>query len=322
MLGILSAELRHLSGVIGRGRHAAGVCAILSPTDGVGIYLPLQYAGKPCGCWLSQSCWNSWLLSALATDNPQLLATELVSAMAQWAMSPLATVLPELAIHSAVPVAMTLLPQWAVVLTFELEGQQLSGVLLDWPLAALTAILSEWQCEQVTEPEVPWQTGLVLGWSRLSLYQLQHIKPGDGVRIHCAAEWEQGNCWLWPLASAQIYIKLEDGNRMTIQQINDDIDPSRDIAALPTAPQALQLDQLPQTLVMEIGRLTLPLGDIKQLDVGQTLPCQTQLYGEVNIRLHGQSVGSGSLLCCEGQFVVLINQWLTLHPCGSGNGVG
>ncbi|WP_145555866.1 YscQ/HrcQ family type III secretion apparatus protein [Yersinia canariae] len=314
MRGILSAELRHLSAIIGRGRHAAGVCATLAPAEGEGVYLPLQYAGKPCGCWLSQSCWSNWLASSLATENTQLLATELVSAMAHWAISPLSLVLPELTIPHSVPVAMTLLPQWAVALTFELEGQQLSGVLFDWPLAALAEILSDWHHEPVTKHEVPWQTGLVVGWSRLSLYQLQHIKPGDGVRISGAAELEQGNCWLWQMASPRIYIKLEDGNKMTIQQVNDDIDPSRDIAAMPKTPQAVQVDQLPQTLVMEIGRLTLPLGDIKQLDVGQTLPCQTHLYGEVNIRLHGQSVGSGSLLSCEGQWVVLINQWFTLRP--------
>lgn len=78
-------------------------------------------------------------------------------------------------------------------------------------------------------------------------------------------------------------------------------------------PQTVELEQLPQTLVMEIGRLTIPLADIKQLAVGQTLACQTQFYGEVNIRLHGQPVGRGSLLCCDEQLVVRIDQWLLRH---------
>ncbi|CNI25305.1 YscQ/HrcQ family type III secretion apparatus protein [Yersinia pekkanenii] len=316
MLGSLTAELRQLSAMIGNGRQASGVSATLMQAEGEGVYLPLHYAGQACGLWLSRHCWQHWLASSLATDDNHFLATELVVAMAHWAVSPLLMPLPDLLIDNTAPRAMTLLNQWAVMLTFELEGQQLSGVLFDWPWASLAETLSHWKSEdKPCQQEFCWQAGLVAGWSRLSLHQLQRVRPGDGVRIVAAAELEQGNCWLWPMASAQIYIKLEGGNKMTIQHINDDIDQllGLDMATVAKAPQAVALDSLPQTLVMEIGRLTLPLGDIKQLAVGQTLDCQTAFYGEVNIRLHGQPVGSGSLLCCDNELVVRIDQWhLTL----------
>jgi type III secretion protein Q len=322
MLGSLTAELRQISTVIGHGRCTNGVSATLMPTEGEGVYLPLHYGGQQCGIWLSRTCWQPWLASSLATDDSHFLATELLIAMAHWAVSPLLAALPALVVHNTPPLAMTLLNQWAVVLTFELEGQQLSGVLCDWPLTALAETLSHWprengQCEPATSQNLLWQASLVAGWSHLSLHQLQQIRPGDGVRIAAAAELEQGNCWLWQAAAPQIYIKLENGNKMTIQQVNDDIDRllDLDIAAVPNAPHTVVLEHLPQTLVMEIGRLTLPLGDIKQLAVGQTLDCQTSVYGEVNIRLHGQQVGSGSLLCCDDELVVRIDQWnLTLRP--------
>lgn len=321
MLGMLSAELRQISTVIGSGRNNAGISATLMQIDGQGVYLPLCYrepgnVPTECGFWLSQSCWNNWLVSSLATDDHYFLAAELVTAMAHWAASPLLTVLPALTIDDPAPRAMTLLNQWAVVLTFELEGQQLSGVLFDWPLTTLTETLSHWCSEQAPEHNLLWQAGLVVGWSRLSLHQLQQIKPGDGVRISSAANLDHKSCWLWQMGSPQIYIKLEDGNKMTIQQVNDDIDQllELDVAAMPKASQVVTLDDLPQTLVMEIGRLTLPLREIKQLAVGQTLACQTHCYGEVNIRLHGQPVGSGSLLSCDGELVVRIEQWFTLSP--------
>ena len=318
MFESLTAELRQLSAVIGHGRHSAGVSATFIKAGGEGIYLPLQFNGQECGLWLSQSCWQHWLAYTLATDDAPLLAAELVNAMAHWAVSPLLASLPELVIHDTPPQAVTLLTQWAVGLTFELEGQQLSVVLCHWPPVALIARLSHWQSEALpAQQDAVWQAGLVVGWSHLSLHQLQQIRPGEGVRILAAAELEQGNCWLWQRASAQIYIKLEDGNKMTIQQVNDDIDRllALDIATVTQEPPAVVLEQLPQTLVMEIGRLTLPLSDIKQLAVGQTLDCKTAFYGEVNIRLHGQSVGSGSLLCCDEQLIVRIEQWfLTSHP--------
>ncbi|CNI63673.1 MULTISPECIES: YscQ/HrcQ family type III secretion apparatus protein [Yersinia] len=318
MLGTLSAELRQISAVVGAGRHSAGISAAVKQIEGEGVYLPLhcieqEQTARECGFWLSQTCWNHWLASSLATDDAHFLEPTLVTAMAHWAVSPLLSELPELAIYDPTPRSMTLLRQWAVMLTFELEGQQLSGVLFGWPLVSLTETLSHWGSELVTETTPLWQTGLVVGWHRLSLHQLQQIKPGDGMRITCAAELAQGNCWLWQTASPQIYIKLEEGNKMTIQQINDDIDKllELDVAVTPKTSQTVMIESLPQTLVMEIGRLTLPLGDIKQLAVGQTLVCQTHFYGEVNIRLHGQPVGSGSLLNCEGELVVRIERWWT-----------
>ncbi|MCB5303649.1 YscQ/HrcQ family type III secretion apparatus protein [Yersinia bercovieri] len=317
MLACLTAELRQLSAVIGRGRQSAGVTATLMLTEGEGVYLPLHYSGEACGIWLSRPCWQNWLASSLATDDPQVLASELVVAMANWALNPLLTPLPDLVIHSQLPQPMTLLSQWVVTLTFELEGEPLSAVLLDWPLTALADTLSDWQGEQAPAQEMQWQASLLVGWCRLSLSQLQQLRPGDGVRVTAAAALEQGNCWLWQMASPQIYIKLEEGNQMTIQQINDDIDHllALDTAALAKEPQPLVLDHLPQTLVMEIGRIAVPLGEIKQLAVGQTLNCQTSVYGEVNIRLNGQPVGSGSLLRCGEDLVVRIDQWhLTLRP--------
>ncbi|CQJ48332.1 YscQ/HrcQ family type III secretion apparatus protein [Yersinia rohdei] len=332
MLGRISAEMRHLSTIIGAGRHRAGVTVTLMQAEGAGVYLPLHYVehrstvalgntekkltGEECGFWLSQPCWDSWLASSLATADCQLLAAELVTAVAHWAISPLLPLLPELVIDEPAPQPMTLLNQWAVVLTFELEGQQLRGALLGWPLAALAETVAHWESEQANQQELLWQASLVVGWSRLSLHQLQQITPGDGLRISRAAELEQGNCWLWQMAAPQMYIKLEDGNKMTIQQVNDDIDQllELDIALVEKNPQKVMLDNLPQTLVMEIGRLSLPMGELTQLAVGQTLACQTHLYGEVNIRLHGQSVGSGSLLSCEGELLVRIDQWLTPRP--------
>ncbi|AKP33989.1 YscQ/HrcQ family type III secretion apparatus protein [Yersinia aleksiciae] len=322
MLGNLTAESRQLSTLIGSGRHRVGVTATMMQVEGEGVYLPSHYGSQACGIWISRACWQNWLVSSLATDDTHFLATELVIAMANWVVSPLLAPLPDLVIQSQPPQPMTLLSQWAVMLTFELEEQPLSVVLFDWPLAVLADTLSHWQCkngqgEPAPQQDMHWQAGLVVGWCRLSLSQLQQLRPGDGLRVAAAAALEQGNCWLWQMASPQIYIKLEEENRMTIQQVNDDIDRllSLDTAAIPKVPQTVALDHLPQTLVMEIGRVAVPLGEIKQLAVGQTLNCQASVYGEVNIRLNGQSVGSGSLLQCGEDLVVRIDQWhLTLRP--------
>ncbi|MGP9317031.1 YscQ/HrcQ family type III secretion apparatus protein [Yersinia pseudotuberculosis] len=310
MLTNLTPELRALSTLIGSGRQTAGVSVALTEIDGEGVYLPLHYGGQECGLWLSQSCWQHWLNMTLATDNPQLLAAELVIAMANWAVTPLLALFTDLVVLAESPQKRSLPKQWAVTVAFELEGQPIIGVLQDWPQAALADTLSHWPCEAVTAPDLLWQSGLVAGWCHLSLRQLQQLRPGEGLRLSMAAELDKEACWLWHHASPQIYIKLEGGNRMTIQQINEASDPLACGSRAESPPlAAVQLEDLPQTLVMEIGRLTLPLGEIKQLAVGQTLACQTHCYGEVNICLNGQSVGRGSLLRCDEKLVVRIAQW-------------
>ena len=322
MLENLTAELRQLSEVIGSGRHTTGVSATLMQVEGEGVYLPLVFDGQSCGIWFPQTCWQNWLRTSLATDDPRFLAEELIVAMADWAVSPLLAILPSLVAHNTKPQAMTLLSQWGVTLAFELEEQQFNATLIGWPHVALAETLSawqsdNWQCDPSLEQGTLWQASLAVGWCRLSLGQLQQLRPGDGLRVAASAALAQGNCWLWQMASPQIYIKLDEGNKMTIQQVNEDIDRllALDTAITPLAPQSLELDKLPQTLVMEIGRISVPLGDIKKIAVGQILECQASFYGEVSIRLNGQPIGSGSLLECGGELVVRVAQWhLTLHP--------
>ncbi|PVF12217.1 YscQ/HrcQ family type III secretion apparatus protein, partial [Yersinia pestis] len=183
MLTNLTPELRALSTLIGSGRQTAGVSVALTEIDGEGVYLPLHYGGQECGLWLSQSCWQHWLNTTLATDNPQLLAAELVIAMANWAVTPLLALFTDLVVLAESPQKRSLPKQWAVTVAFELEGQPIIGVLQDWPQAALADTLSHWPCEAVTAPDLLWQSGLVAGWCHLSLRQLQQLRPGEGLRL-------------------------------------------------------------------------------------------------------------------------------------------
>lgn len=140
MLTNLTPELRALSTLIGSGRQTAGVSVALTEIDGEGVYLPLHYGGQECGLWLSQSCWQHWLNTTLATDNPQLLAAELVIAMANWAVTPLLALFTDLVVLAESPQKRSLPKQWAVTVAFELEGQPIIGVLQDWPQAALATL--------------------------------------------------------------------------------------------------------------------------------------------------------------------------------------
>lgn len=190
---------------------------------------------------------------------------------------------------------------------FRAGGQPIIGVLQDWPQAALADTLSHWPCEAVTAPDLLWQSGLVAGWCHLSLRQLQQLRPGEGLRLSMAAELDKEACWLWHHASPQIYIKLEGGNRMTIQQINEASDP----LACGSRAESPPLAAVQRGFTANAGDGNWPFdlasGEIKQLAVGQTLACQTHCYGEVNICLNGQSVGRGSLLRCDE------NWWSELH---------
>ncbi|WP_342220979.1 YscQ/HrcQ family type III secretion apparatus protein [Candidatus Fukatsuia endosymbiont of Tuberolachnus salignus] len=312
----LSPELTSLSSLLGDGRTQNAVTVSLKVVEGAGVYLPVTLDRVSAGVWLPQQEWTDWLETVLAVPDASCLDEDLLVGVSHWALAPLTSVFLPLAVTDQLPREEHLLKQWAVVCTFSQEDRQFHAVLVDWPLRVLSQILADWPRNKSSASgerlPLQYQCGLVVGWCRLSLVQLQRIHVGDGLRLSAAADLEGGCCWLWQVAGPQIHIRLSEENQMTILNINQDIDEllELDSAALsPSKNQSVSLHQLPQTLTMEIGCLTLPTAKIGQLKVGQTLNCQSNHYGEVSIRLRGQPVGSGCLVSCDDELLVKIEQW-------------
>lgn len=314
-------EFKAFSALVGSGRQKEEMTVNIGVMEGPGVYFSGTINGLPLGLWLSLQEWESWLESTVSVVDTDCVHPDLLIGISHWALSALPRAFPQLTLSQDPPHPTSLTKQCATVCTYRVEQQTFHFVLLNWPVPFLMDTLADWSisdAEEYHDHKPEYQCGLVAGWCRLSLAQLQQIQVEDGLRLLAPAKLNEGHCWVWPEQGPPFYISLEEGETMTIKDINDDIDAfleldgdteSFDLSS-EEAPKNISLDELTQTLVMEIGRINLPIKELNQLSVGSTLDCKTGAYGEVRIRLNGQTVGSGSLLSCEGDLIVRIEQWL------------
>ena len=57
-----------------------------------------------------------------------------------------------------------------------------------------------------------------------------------------------------------------------------------------------ELDELPVRVLFEVGRLDLPLGELRGLDVGALLPLAREPESAVEIVASGKRIGRGTLI--------------------------
>ncbi|ASV32879.1 type III secretion system protein [Candidatus Williamhamiltonella defendens] len=338
-------EFKALSALVGNGRKKEEVTVNMRVMEGPGIYFSVMLNELPCGLWLSEQQWSSWLESIISVASPDCLHPDLLMGISDWTLSYLPNLFPKMTLGHDIPRPTSIIKQWAVVCNYKINQQEFGFVLLNWSAHFLLETLADWhsvdkekEFYDKNNDKLQYECGLVAGWCRLSVSQLKHIQVEDGLRLLACAELDQSCCWMWPEQGSQFYISLNEGKTVTIKDINDDIDtfleldsdtesndfsykaPSDEDASDASSPDVIpefeeepkkiSLNEFTQTLVMEIGRINIPIQDLKQLSVGKTLNCKTSFYGEVVIRLNGRKIGSGNLLSCDGELIVRIEQWL------------
>ena len=72
------------------------------------------------------------------------------------------------------------------------------------------------------------------------------------------------------------------------------------------APPAADPDDIPVALSFEVGRLTMPLGQLRRLGPGSVIELHRSRQELVEIAAHGRSIGQGELVEIEGAVGVRI----------------
>ena len=70
----------------------------------------------------------------------------------------------------------------------------------------------------------------------------------------------------------------------------------QNVADKPDLSQKSELDDLPINLLLELGRLDLPLGEVRRLAPGAVLPLARPLDDSVDILANGRRIGCGALV--------------------------
>ena len=165
---------------------------------------------------------------------------------------------------------------------------------------------------EIDADAVPVRIAACLGWAHLPAAELQSLAPRDTVFLdHCLVS-PDGELWL--AAGGQgLRVRRQDSSYLITQGWTSLMTetPQLPADAAPDAQTPLDLDAIPVRLTFELGERQITLGELKQLQPGETFDLQRPLAdGPVLVRANGALVGSGELVEIDGRIGV------TLHRLG------
>ncbi len=210
----------------------------------------------------------------------------------------------------------------AVVLaaTREVEppGAQARPLVLDafgqaWPLAlsapaaTLDSLLCRWPAAPQPCDEVPLAATLRLGATGLPLGVLRSLQAGDAVLL----ERSGGRRTRGRLVVAQHLLAAAEWNgrgwRLESAPTADDAEREGWLATSDTDGhgaldgEAGREDEIPVTLCFDLGRLEMPLGELRRLGAGSVLELPGTADAPVRLTVGGRCIGTGELVEIEGR---------------------
>jgi type III secretion protein Q len=192
------------------------------------------------------------------------------------------------------------------------------GLLEDCDVSSLCAPVSMFL-------DVAWSQPVVLGRHRLAVSSCDALAAGDIIlpaqagfdttgagklrlagrnwRVHYLAPGQLQLISLEPSVDMESAEHFDDGVPPDSPlQEHEDADEDEDEAQAP-------LDELPLTLVFELGRVALPLGALRSLAPQTVLSLQAGSPRNIGILCEGRRVGQGEVVDVDGALGIRITQW-------------
>ena len=195
------------------------------------------------------------------------------------------------------------------------DGAPLGTLTLELSHAAAldVAALLE-RCLPVARHPLPTlQLGLHLqrGWQTLSLGELRSLRPGDVLMLDCPAAADG----LLVLAGGhrQARFKRQQSGLQLLEALQP-INPTMENAMGQDADDG-QLDDVPLTVVCQIGSLELPLGQLRELGEGSVLALPDADVQQVELLVNGRCVGRGELVAIGDGLGVRLTRFASPSGC-------
>ncbi|MFT8211854.1 MAG: YscQ/HrcQ family type III secretion apparatus protein [Symbiopectobacterium sp.] len=264
--------------------------------------------------WLDDAGWLAWCEQQLGTADVETVDSLLIEDIAEWALSPLlAQSNARVVRQNASPRPCTYLPeQWGIVFTWQVEQVAFQAVLFgntDIGFKHLCALLPP--DVEPTGALPPLQCTLYAGECELPLSALRRLALGDGIAMHPFGDVRAGHFVLSPLLESSAHVQINGDNAMKFTALGTELENSAvEIPDEPTGAGSMPiaLDALPQKLLVEVGQVTLTLGALRTLQVGDTVAVNAEFTPDVTLKLNGRAVGKGALVGCGDRFLVQIRQ--------------
>ncbi|MBO4123468.1 type III secretion system cytoplasmic ring protein SctQ [Cupriavidus gilardii] len=286
---------------------AAALVLDLKPCGGDGVVLTMSIDGQRARAWVDADAWCEWLAPRLAVQRFHQIPPDLLGLLGQWTLLPLqhharraGLGLPRFGNAEPGRCARAIAP----TLTLCRADAELDLRLLDWPepwIAALAQTMED-RRPPLTIPPIP--VALAAGWVHLTRAQLARLAPGDGVVLERAAAVEHGHAWL--IAERPLALACFAHGAWHIEHTCNEETSMEQGTEVTLRGSQLDDDNIVLTAVAEVGRLSLSLDTLRELQTGQMLELAHASHGRVTLTVSGQPVANGTLLRVGDKLVMRI----------------
>lgn len=133
-----------------------------------------------------------------------------------------------------------------------------------------------------------------------------------GIRIHCFGDIRLGFFVIQLPGGIYARVLLTADNMMKFDELVQDIETllAQGSPVLKSdGESSIELEQIPQSVLFEIGRASVEIGQLRKLKTGDVLPVGGCFAPEVTIRVNDRVIGQGELIACGNEFMVRITRW-------------
>jgi type III secretion protein Q len=175
---------------------------------------------------------------------------------------------------------------------------------------ALAALLQAWPVAPRAMSRFPLQAALRLGTTPLSIAALRTLRPDDVVLFRTMAATGAtlvlAETWMapaerkdggWRLSGAPRPAGSRDDKEWIMPQDSEPMEQGRAVG---------DPDEIPVRMTFDIGRIEIPLGDLRRLGVGAVVELDRDIDELVRISANGRPIGDGVLVDVEGRAGVRI----------------
>ncbi|MDM5065515.1 type III secretion system cytoplasmic ring protein SctQ [Aeromonas salmonicida] len=313
----LSETDGRLLSLVGMGRQWQGDAVSLRLTFGAhaqapGLLLQAALDEGPLRLWFDEAQWCRWVAPMLAIPSLAMVPDALRPLLVAWTLAdadpsddalcwPQARHLEEADADAG----------WGWQLRLLRDDRQLDCRILSAPecwLESLVAITLP--ATPPPPPDIQLDASLLAGWSMLDRATYAALQAGDALLLDKQWDVGAGKFALFtqsPLASLR---QNRDSGELTVEALMDNFDDWMDIAPLPEpeADRPTPLANHPIAVTVEVARLTIPLQELYQLDVGSLLSGEASYDGAVTLRVGGHPFARGTLMHIGDRLAVRIEK--------------
>ena len=154
--------------------------------------------------------------------------------------------------------------------------------------------------------ELPMTLVAAIGMTWLGLDEVARLKPRDTILFDVRLLDEDGQLWVIQ-GNTGFRVRRQGPDLTVTEQFMERgwTVPPEDENSAPRA-ELSSLEHLPIQVVFDLGELSLTVGELQALQVGQPLSLSRPLSSAVSLRVNGALIGTGELVAIEGELGVTI----------------